>query len=189
VGTDPDGDFDGIPDTTDNCPTIANPGQEDGAGGLEVTIAGVPSPDGVGDVCDNCVNVNNPRQVAGYLTTNPWRTLTGDQIDDDHDGYGNRCDAKFVGAPSSAVGGLDLSQYRASNTEDRRFDTCGTINTRACAIFDLDEAAAGNSIGGLDFGRFRQLNAATPGPRCAACTGTGSVPLPCTAGTAGACSP
>ena len=184
-----DDDSDGICDNVDNCPTVANPGQQDGAGGLEVTIAGVVSPDGVGDACDNCVRVNNPRQIAGYLTTNPWRTLTGDQIDDDHDGYGNRCDAKFVAPPSAAVGGLDLAQYRASNTEDRRFDTCGTINTRPCAIFDLDEAAVGNSIGGLDFGRFRQLNAATPGPRCALCTGTGSVPLPCTAGTAGACSP
>ncbi len=182
-----DTDLDGVCNDVDNCPTVANPGQEDGAGGLEVTIAGAFSPDGVGDACDNCVRVNNPRQTAAYLTTNPWRTLTGGQIDDDHDGYGNRCDAKFVGLPSAPVGGLDLAQFRASNTEDRRFDTCGTINTRPCAIFDLDESAAGNPIGGLDLGRFRQLNAATPGPRCAACTGTGSVPLPCVAGTAGAC--
>ena len=92
-----------------------------------------------------------------------------------------------MGAPSAAVGGLDLAQFRASNTKDRRLDACGTIGTRPCAIFDLDELAAGNSIGGLDLGRFRQLNASTPGPRCTSCTGTGSVPLPCVAGTAGAC--
>jgi hypothetical protein len=186
----PDADGDGVPDSTDNCPSVANPGQEDGAGGLEVTIAGAFSPDGVGDACDNCVRVNNPRQAAGYLTTNPWRTLTGGQIDDDHDGYGNRCDGKFVGLPSQNVGGLDLGQFRTSNGEDRRFDTCGTAGgTRPCAIYDLDEAAIGNFIGGLDLGRLRQVSGTTPGPRCAACTGTGSVPLPCTAGTAGSCSP
>ena len=113
-----DGDGDGDGNVCDNCPTVANPGQEDGAGGLENTIGGVFSPDGVGDACDNCVRVNNPRQVAGYLTTNPWRTLTGDQIDDDHDGYGNRCDAKFVGLPSrqSAVWISHSSGLRTTRT-------------------------------------------------------------------------
>jgi glucose/arabinose dehydrogenase len=183
-GPAPDTDLDGILDVSDNCPTVANAGQQDGGGGLEVPA------DGVGDACDNCVTANNPRQVASYLTTNPWRTLTGGQIDDDHDGYGNKCDAKFTGSPSAAVGGLDLGQFRTSSGEDRRSDTCGTVGgSRPCAIFDLDEAAAGDAIGGLDLGRFRQLSGATPGPRCAACTGTGSAPLPCTAGTAGSCSP
>jgi hypothetical protein len=87
------------------------------------------------------------------------------------------------------VGGLDLGQFRASNGDDRRTDVCGTIGTRPCAIFDLDENAptGGHTIGGLDLGRYRALSGVTPGPRCAACTGTGSVPLPCTAGTAGNC--
>jgi hypothetical protein len=184
VGTAPDTDLDGIPDASDNCPTVANPGQQDGGGGLEVPA------DGVGDACDNCVTVSNPRVADTFLATNPWATLTGGQRDDDHDGYGNKCDGKFVGLPSQNVGGLDLGQFRTSNGEDRRFDTCGTAGgTRPCAIFDLDEAAVGNFIGGLDLGRFRQLSGSPPGPRCTACTGTGSVPLPCTAGTAGSCSP
>ncbi len=178
-----DTDADGVPDATDNCPSVANAGQQDGGGGLEVPT------DGVGDACDNCVNASNPRVAGSFLTTNPWATLTGGQRDDDHDGYGNRCDAKFTGAPSGNVGPLDLGQYRASSGEDRRFDTCGTINTRPCAIFDLDEGAAANAIGPLDLGRFRAISGTTPGPRCAVCAGTGSVPLPCTAGTAGACSP
>ena len=37
----PDGDGDGVPDATDNCPTVANPGQADGDG------------DGIGDACDD----------------------------------------------------------------------------------------------------------------------------------------
>ena len=137
----PDGDGDGIPDTTDNCPTVNNPGQEDGAGGLELSLTHVYSPDGVGDACDNCLRANNPRVVAGYLTTNPWRTLTGDQIDDDHDGYGNRCDGKFTGTPAQAVGGLDLAQFRASNTEDRRNDTCGT--SQHASVRDLRSGRSG----------------------------------------------
>ncbi|MBK7976779.1 MAG: thrombospondin type 3 repeat-containing protein [Deltaproteobacteria bacterium] len=42
-----DGDGDGVPDSTDNCPTVANPGQQD-----------VDS-DGVGDACDTCTDVDH----------------------------------------------------------------------------------------------------------------------------------
>ena len=58
-----DSDGDGIPDTTDNCPTVANYGQEDG------------DSDGVGNVCDNCPNTYNPNQT-----------------DSDGDGLGDACD-------------------------------------------------------------------------------------------------
>ena len=174
----PDTDGDGVADPSDNCPTLSNPSQADGAGGLEIPV------DGVGDACDNCLTVYNPRVVPRYLEFNPWATLTGGQRDDDHDGFGNKCDAKFTGLPSQAVGGIDLGQFRSSNGEDRRFDTCGTGDgTRPCAIYDLDEAAAGNAIGALDLGRFRQLSSKTPGPKCGAC------PLPCTEGSSGSCGP
>lgn len=45
-----DTDADGICDGDDNCPGVANPGQEDSDG------------DGVGDACDNCPTVSNPGQ-------------------------------------------------------------------------------------------------------------------------------
>jgi len=48
----PDADGDGVPDTQDNCPTVANPDQTDSDG------------DGVGDACDQC-----PGTPAATLTT------------------------------------------------------------------------------------------------------------------------
>jgi N,N-dimethylformamidase beta subunit-like, C-terminal/Carbohydrate binding module (family 6)/F5/8 type C domain len=165
-----DTDSDGVNDDVDDCPTVANADQADVDG------------DSVGDACDSCVNVANPRvtpDVATYLSANPWATLTGGQRDDDHDGYGNKCDAKFVGA--GLVGGPDLGQFRASNNKLRSLDVCGTSGVRPCAIFDLDES--GGIIGGTDLALFRSLNNKLPGPKCASC------PLPCAAGTAGTCGP
>ncbi|MGI6375238.1 MAG: Ig-like domain-containing protein [Anaerolineae bacterium] len=45
-----DADGDGVPDASDNCPAVANPGQADSDG------------DGVGDACDGCPN--DPAKVA-----------------------------------------------------------------------------------------------------------------------------
>jgi len=58
-----DSDGDGVPDSEDNCPTVANADQADADG------------DGIGDACDNCPMVSNP-----------------DQSDIDHDGFGDACD-------------------------------------------------------------------------------------------------
>lgn len=81
-----DADGDGVVDAADNCPFIANPGQED----VDV--------DGLGDVCDNCPANANPLQVDGdadgvgdpcdncQVYTNPG------QEDADLDGVGDVCD-------------------------------------------------------------------------------------------------
>ena len=60
----PDDDGDGVPNASDNCPTIANPTQANGDG------------DPLGDVCDNCPTIANPAQ-----------------LDQDGDRLGDACDA------------------------------------------------------------------------------------------------
>jgi hypothetical protein len=59
-----DADSDGLMDLEDDCPNLANPGQEDADG------------DSVGDPCDNCPSVPNP-----------------DQADANRDGTGDACQA------------------------------------------------------------------------------------------------
>jgi choice-of-anchor B domain-containing protein len=58
----PDSDQDGVTDTTDNCPTLANTDQKDSDADLK------------GDPCDNCATIANP-----------------DQADTDRDGQGDAC--------------------------------------------------------------------------------------------------
>jgi hypothetical protein len=67
----PDADGDGAPDPSDNCPNIANSGQEDSDGDL------------VGDDCDNCLQDAN-----------------ADQLDVDSDGVGDACEPSLSWATS-----------------------------------------------------------------------------------------
>jgi hypothetical protein len=170
-GVDTDGD--GACDPVDNCPTIANSDQSDTDGDL------------VGQVCDNCTAVANAKPPAAFFTGNIWWTLTGGQRDDDHDGFGNVCDGDFPGTTGGNVGPADTAQYKASLTKSRTGDTCGTLGTRPCAIFDLNLTqntdAPGGNIGPADTARYKALLTFPAGPKCAAC------PLACTAGTTGSC--
>lgn len=67
----PDADNDGIPDISDNCPTIPNPTQADFDG------------DNVGDLCDNCPTIPNPGQE-----------------DSDSNGVGDACCISAATCPS-----------------------------------------------------------------------------------------
>jgi hypothetical protein len=63
-----DVDSDGVPNAMDNCPNVANPGQDNEDG------------DDRGDACDLCPH------MAG--------TVPGTDADDDGDGIGNQCDPR-----------------------------------------------------------------------------------------------
>lgn len=71
-GTRTDSDGDGIVDSEDNCPGIANPDQLESETLCDATFC---TPDGIGDPCDNCPMAYNP-----------------DQADSDGDGNGDACD-------------------------------------------------------------------------------------------------
>jgi len=69
-----DTDTDGINDSTDNCPLIANSGQRD------------HDADAIGDACDNCPHVPNPTQA---------RTMDADQVGDACDPNTGRMDTQL----------------------------------------------------------------------------------------------
>lgn len=78
-----DTDGDGVPDTTDNCPTVANPGQADfDSDGLGDVCDPDDDNDGVADATDNCPAVANPGQA------NLDGDALGDACDPDDDGDG-----------------------------------------------------------------------------------------------------
>jgi len=77
-----DTDSDGVPNSTDNCVSMYNPGQTDYDG------------DAVGDACDNCDDAYNaPSDCDGNPGTPPA------QCDADSDGIGDLCDC----SPNNAV--------------------------------------------------------------------------------------
>jgi hypothetical protein len=81
-----DADGDGVPDSSDNCPTVPNPSQADA------------DLDGVGDACDNCPSAYNPDQAdgdgdgVGNVCDNCPTIYNPDQADSNGNGIGDVCD-------------------------------------------------------------------------------------------------
>lgn len=115
-----DADADSAPDSCDNCPGLGNPDQADA------------DQDGIGDLCDNCVTRWNPAVDPGSFEA--FRTYTGNQVDDDADGYGNACDADYDN--DSFVNYSDVADFSPSFFQAASTSTCGISGSAACAQFD-----------------------------------------------------
>ncbi len=104
-----DQDKDGVSDSDDNCPIVANPDQtdtdQDGLGDACDNCPGSANADqqdsdgdGIGDACDNCPSASNFDQAdadqdgRGDLCDNCPDVPNPDQADVDHDGSGDVCD-------------------------------------------------------------------------------------------------
>jgi Ca2+-binding RTX toxin-like protein len=111
-----DGDGDGVPDSEDNCPGVANPDQADadgdGIGDVCDTTPGGPDDDGDGvpNDQDNCPDVSNP-----------------DQADSDGDGVGDACEGGAPG-PQAVCRGINVSAVRGTGQND---DLVGTSRSEA----------------------------------------------------------
>jgi len=101
--TGPDTDGDGVPDATDNCPAMVNPGQADLDG------------DGIGDACDDCPAVQDPSQ-----------------FDSDGDGIGDACDPCPTSPDSDADGVCDTGDNCVSVYNPAQTDTDGDGIGDAC---------------------------------------------------------
>jgi M6 family metalloprotease-like protein len=141
-----DSDGDGICNSFDNCPTNANPLQEDGDG------------DGKGNVCDNCPTIANPLQEdgdtdgKGNVCDNCPTMANPLQEDGDNDGLGDVCD----NCPTIANSGQD----RDNDGKGDVCDNCPSIANANQSNIDGDaygdvcepvivvDAAIGNDLTG-----------------------------------------
>ncbi|WP_295986594.1 choice-of-anchor B family protein, partial [uncultured Algibacter sp.] len=111
-----DTDNDGIEESVDNCPLVANPNQEDDDNDGIGNTCDDDDGDGILNADDNCPSIANPNQEDtdnngigdtcddddydddGILNANDNCSLVANpnQEDDDNDGIGNLCDEDYV---------------------------------------------------------------------------------------------
>lgn len=110
-----DADFDGVADSNDNCPTVANADQAD------------TDNDGTGDVCDTTPNGDDDLDGFDNSTDNCPSIANADQIDTDTDGLGDACDSTPNGDTDTDGVDNNIDNCPAdANTDQLDSDTDGT---------------------------------------------------------------
>ena len=133
-----DSDEDGVPDDTDNCPSIANPGQVD------------QDLDGLGNVCDLDLDgddVPNPGDNCPNIANT-------DQDDLDGDGVGDACDTDTDGdsVPDSADNCLLVPNTDQANSDGDLFGDACDFDDDNDGIDDLvDNCPLTSNPGQADF--------------------------------------
>lgn len=124
-----DTDGDGIADDADNCPTIANPGQEDNDG------------DGIGNACDSTPNGDTDNDGVDNLADNCPTVANPGQEDNDADGLGNACDPTPNGdTDNDSVDNLTDNCPEVANADQT--DTDGDNIGDACDLTPAQEVEA-----------------------------------------------
>jgi hypothetical protein len=126
-----DSDNDGVLNSEDNCPSVANPDQKDGdyidCPDGTTHDPSDPCPDGHGDACDNCMAVFNPHQTNS----------DGDQFGDLCTPASIKCLAFCDSTFRSECGALQVS---AGNPDGSITTDCETLITAksSCLNGDVD---------------------------------------------------
>ncbi|MDP9299430.1 MAG: thrombospondin type 3 repeat-containing protein [Actinomycetota bacterium] len=116
-----DSDGDGVPDSTDNCPSVANANQTDTDG------------DGIGDACDS--TPNGPDADGDGVpdsTDNCPNAANANQTDTDGDGIGDACDSTPNGPDADGDGVPDSTDNCPNVANANQTDTDGDGLGNAC---------------------------------------------------------